>query len=278
VERTLWCLSLTTAALAGVAAAVWLVSYWAEDEFSFNRVIGTVERPEETTFALRLALGRISVSHRLRAGSDALFALYARQCLGRGWFFRHPALDRPISPMPGGASRYLPRLAAGRSRSDADGPIEWRRTSVALPCWFLLLVLGAASFAGWSSGLVTGRAIGVALAAGLMLSLALQSLSARRGISTMDDAVRAIRDDKIRRAIAEGRLETGMTIEQVRQVLPGWNGRRTHYTIGRPNNVEMWEFRPDAPATTSPDDVIGVFFLNGALGVSTRHQSTVEAK
>ena len=128
---------VSTAALCGAVAAVWALSYVAEERFSLRRVRGSPQGPHETTLELYWSRGGVCAYHRTRIGDDELFA-YARHHLGRGWFYYRP--DQSLSPTfnyAGSLDRYPPLgFAAGRSRSDPDGPIEWRarrRRAVLVP-------------------------------------------------------------------------------------------------------------------------------------------------
>jgi len=52
----------------------------------------------------------------------------------------------------------------------------------------------------------------------------------------------------------------------LRQILPGWNGRRIFYSLGRRNMSEWWEFIPEAhEVAASRGEIILASFLNGEL-------------
>ena len=63
-----------------------------------------------------------------------------------------------------------------------------------------------------------------------------------------------------------------MTMDQVKQVMAGWTGKRVRYSVGGRDAWEMWEFRRDGdmPAADSPEKPVGVSFRNGAVIVSTQ--------
>ena len=105
------------------------------------------------------------------------------------------------------------------------------------------------------------------------MSLAILFVSARRVLREMREAVRRIREIKINMALASDRVEIGMSLEHVRQVLVGWSGRRTHYMIGRRRKqFEIWQFRRDAAegGAGPPDECIVIPFLDGQAGTSVK--------
>jgi hypothetical protein len=270
VSHPLWCLSIFSAAIAGAVAAVWAVSYWAEEDLSVRRVLGTAEQPEETSLIVLWSRGRVTLLHRVRAGDDPYFAPFARQFLGRGWFFYRTVRGAPICVDDQPTSSF----AAGRSHNPPDGPIELQSRWLTFPCWFLVALFAALPIAVWAVGRAAPQALGTASSTGFVLALVPLAIAGAYGRRKMQDAVHRIRQIRINKALAEGRLEQGMTMEQVQHVLAGWTGRRTHYSLGRrKNKIELWLFSPDAPQAgrMSADEFMLATFLNGELAASGRH-------
>jgi len=173
-------LSLLAAALCGAVAAVWSLSYVAEERFSLRRVRGSPQRAHETTLELYSCRGGVCAYHRTRIGDDDELFAYARHQSGRGWFYYRPnhALP-PAFNYAGSLDRYPPLgFAARRSRSDPDGPIEWRRADLVVPCWFLALVFAALALAGWRWAHVGGKSVALCVAAGFLTALVPLAISA----------------------------------------------------------------------------------------------------